>query len=147
MDFIIVQTRKSKRSKPSMTVVPSKWARKDYVYWPPANLSKLSTDPCSEPNTAIWSTQKCKIVGHGQTYESTDELMKKLEAQTDSEDALLYSRGTRANPGKKAPRFKLNQYQLATFKEVSDICMPVNIKFNIHFANFRVIFLLHKHRG
>lgn len=101
-----------------MTVVPSKWAKKDQVYWPPSNFVTLSADRSSEPIMGVWSNQKCKIVGHGTTYASAEELMRRLEVQTDSEDALQFNRGTRANPGKKKSKLDLKQYELFESKKV-----------------------------
>ncbi|XP_062550280.1 uncharacterized protein LOC134215037 [Armigeres subalbatus] len=112
MAFVIVQTRKNKNSKPCMTVVPAKWAKRDHVYWPPKHLISLSKDVASEPDVDSWKIQKCKIVGQGVSYAVAEDVMRRLEAVTDSEDAVHLSRGTRNNPGKKKEKFMAKTYQL-----------------------------------
>lgn len=113
MPFTVVQTRKTKRSRPVLTIVPSKWVSDGCVYWPPTNFVTLSANGDSEPNKDEWRKQKCKIVGRAHTYKSAEEIVRKLESVTDSEDAAQSSLGTRAHPGKKKAKFQSKTYQLA----------------------------------
>ncbi|XP_065078477.1 uncharacterized protein LOC135701563 [Ochlerotatus camptorhynchus] len=116
MPFSIVQTRKNKRARPTMTIVPNTWVKNNSVYWPMSNLLTLSADENSEPDMASWSLQKCKVVGRGSTYADAENVMRILEAVTDSEDTVEISRGTRATPGTKKPKFNSKVYQLAPAK-------------------------------
>ncbi|XP_065079183.1 uncharacterized protein LOC135702108 [Ochlerotatus camptorhynchus] len=116
MPFSIVQTRKNKRARPTMTIVPNTWVKHNSVYWPMSNLLTLSADENSEPDMASWSLQKCKVVGRGSTYADAENVMRILEAVTDSEDTVEISRGTRATPGTKKPKFNSKVYQLAPAK-------------------------------
>lgn len=114
MPFSVVQTRKSKKSKPTLTIVPSKWTSGDEVYWPPTNFVSLSANGDSEPIKEVWQKQNCKILGRGHSYKSAEELIRRLENITDSEDAAQCSLGTRAHPGKKKQKFQSKTYQLAS---------------------------------
>ncbi|XP_062563492.1 uncharacterized protein LOC134226620 [Armigeres subalbatus] len=111
MPFVVVQTKKNKKARPTMTVVPSTWAKNNTVYWPTANLVTLSYDEHSQPEET-WQSQKCKIIGSGPTYTDADNIMKRLEVVTDSEDAAEISRATRATPGSKKAKFSSKTYQL-----------------------------------
>ncbi|XP_062562278.1 uncharacterized protein LOC134225871 [Armigeres subalbatus] len=113
MPFIVVQTRKSKKSRPVLTVVPSKWVSGDVVYWPPTNFVTLSVNGDSEPVKELWQKQKCKVMGRENTLKSAEEIVRKLENVTDSEDAAQTTIGTRAHPGKKKQVFQSKTYQLA----------------------------------
>lgn len=113
MSFYVVQTRKSKRSKPSVTVVPSNWVKNNVVHWPPNNLITLAKDKDSTPDENNWKQQKCKIVAKAATFVQAEETMHTLESITDSEDAIELSRGTRSHPAKKKPKFVSNTYELA----------------------------------
>lgn len=118
MPFCVVQTRKSKKSKPTLTIVPSKWVSGDMVYWPLSNFITLSADGNSVPDST-WRTQKCKVVGRAGSFKSAEETVRKLEIVTDSEDAAQTGLGTRANPGKKHVKFQSKVYQLAAPKSDS----------------------------
>lgn len=113
MSFFVVQTRKTNKSKPSLTVVPSKWVKNKVVYWPPNNLITLSKNNESLPDESTWKQQKCKVVARATTYEQAENTMQKLETVTDSEDAMEMTRGTRLHPPKKKQKFVSNSYQLA----------------------------------
>ncbi|XP_055548959.1 uncharacterized protein LOC129732266 [Wyeomyia smithii] len=121
MKFCVVQTRKSKMSKPVLSVVPSKWVASNNVYWPPSNLLALSVKSDSEPEKSKWLKQNCKLVGRANTYKSAEEIVRKLENVTDSEDAAQTNRGTRAHPAKKKAKFESKTYQLATQSDDSSV--------------------------
>lgn len=129
MSFLVVQTRKNKRSRPTMTVVPSGWVKNKSIYWPKSNLVTLSTDGQSEPDMASWSQQKCKVVGSGASYAAAETIMKRLEVVTDSEDALEISRGTRGTPGVKKAKFHSKIYQLAPTKTQLEVSTKMAVFF------------------
>lgn len=108
MAFSVVQTRKTKKSKPSLTIVPSKWVNNGNVSWPPRNFISLSTDEHSFPDECTWTKQACKTVGRAKTYREAEDIVNKLEMVTDSEDAVDMTRGTRGKPGKKKLKFEEN---------------------------------------
>lgn len=113
MSFYVVQTRKSKKSKPSVTVVPSKWVENNVVHWPPNNFITLAKDENSTPDVKNWKQQKCKIVAKASTFDQAEETMHRLESITDSEDAVQMPMGTRLHPAKKKPKFQSKTYHLA----------------------------------
>lgn len=114
MAFCIVQTRKSKRSKPSLTVVPESWLENESVYWPPNNFVLLAKDETSTPDKQTWKKQNCKKVGQAQTHQQAEEVIGMLDKITDSEDALQMNRGTRSKPAKKQPKFQSKSYRLVS---------------------------------
>lgn len=114
MSFCIVQTRKTKKSLPSMTVVPANWVEDKWVFWPPNNLVSLSKNENSIPDKQMWKKQKCKLAGRAGTFELAEEMMALLEKVTDSEDAAQMGHGTRAKPAKKQPKFKSKSYKLVS---------------------------------
>lgn len=112
MAFLVVQTRKTKKSKPALTIVPSKWVDSGIVLWPPSNFISLSTDEHSVPDST-WLKQNCKTVGRAKTYREAEDTVNRLETITDSEDAVEMTQGTRAKPAKKKPKFEVKSYNLA----------------------------------
>ncbi|XP_062555718.1 uncharacterized protein LOC134220633 [Armigeres subalbatus] len=112
MAFSVVQTRKTKKSKPCLSVVPSNWVNNENVFWPPRNLISLSTDENSLPDKCTWAKQSCKTVGRAKSYREAENIVSRLEIITDSEDAINMTHGTRANPAKKKPKFVSKSYEL-----------------------------------
>lgn len=95
-----------------MTVVPSKWVVNGAVYWPQNEFVTLSHDANSEP-LLNWKQQVCKVLGNGNTFSEAEKLMIDLESKTDSDDALMMSRGTRAKPGSKPTKFSSATFNLS----------------------------------
>lgn len=112
MAFFIVQTRKTKKSKPCLTIVPTKWVVDNHVWWPPNNFISLSTNESTVPDFCVWASQLCKIVGRTKTYKNAEDEVNRLEMVTDSEDAVNMGQGTRARPPKKKPKFEAKVYAL-----------------------------------
>lgn len=112
MAFSVVQTRKTKKSKPSLTIVPSTWAESGHVLWPPSNFISLSTDEYSIPDSNTWLKQPCKVVGRAKSYREAEDIVNRLEMVTDSEDAVNMMQGTRGRPAKKKPKFEAKFYNL-----------------------------------
>lgn len=135
MAFSVVQTRKTKTSKPSLTVVPSKWIKNGHVFWPPSNLISLSTDEHSVPDDFTWLKQPCKTVGRAKSYREGEDIVTRLESVTDSDDAVTMTKGTRGRPAKKKPKFEAKSYELAPPKVktvlVSWIDFIITLNFNI----------------
>lgn len=113
MFFYVVQTRKSKKSKPCLTVVPSNWVKDGGVYWPPNNLITLAKNEDSLPDVQNWKKQKCKVVAEAATFDQAESSLQKLEMLTDSEDAVELLMGTRSHPAKRKPKFTSKLYTLA----------------------------------
>lgn len=112
MAFAVVQTRKTKKSKPILTIVPSKWIVDNQVWWPPNNFISLSTNESTVPEFNVWTKQVCKIVGRAKTYKLAEDEVNRLEMVTDSEDAVNMTQGTRGHPPKKKAKFVSKSYTL-----------------------------------
>lgn len=110
--FTVVQTKKTVRSKPSMSSVPSGWIVNGQLFWPPRNQTTLITDPQSKADTKTWKMMDCKIIGKPTTLSNAEKSMDKLKDVTDSDDALLLSRGTRNSKPERKPKFVSKSYQL-----------------------------------
>lgn len=112
MAFIVVQTRKTKKSKPILTIVPSNWVQNDQVWWPPNNFISLSTDETTIPDYKTWTKQACKAVGRTKTFRDAENEVNRLQMVTDSEDAVNMTQGTRGRPAKKKDKFESKSYNL-----------------------------------
>lgn len=112
MAFSVVQTRKNKKSKPCLTIVPSKWVENGVVFWPQKNFISLSMDENSTPDES-WTQQPCKTVGRSKTYSEAEDIVNRLEMVTDSEDAQDMTQGTRGKPARKKTKFEAKSYNLA----------------------------------
>lgn len=110
MVFCVVQTRKTKKSKPVLSIVPSNWIQDGQVSWPPNNFISLSTDASSVPSVS-WIKQNCKVVGRAKSYREGENLVSRLEQVTDSEDAVQQY-VTRGRPPKKKAKFEVKTYKL-----------------------------------
>lgn len=112
MSFIVVQTRKTVKSKPELTVVPVNCVIGDTLHYPPSDLNKLFTDPNLKPDLNTWKTNKCKVVGTANTFVEAETLIDQLLNVTDSEDAIELTRATRGTPAQKIKKFTSKTYTL-----------------------------------
>ncbi|XP_058443386.1 uncharacterized protein LOC131436134 [Malaya genurostris] len=107
--FSVVQTRKGRKFKPQLTVVPTTWVGNNCVFWPPNSLVSLSRDASSRPGQT-WNAGKAKILASEETYEAAESMMTELEKLTDSEEAEVME--TRYALPKKKDKFSTKCYQL-----------------------------------
>ncbi|XP_058455208.1 uncharacterized protein LOC131432740 [Malaya genurostris] len=114
--FAVVQTRKGKKSKPSLTVVPENWTGDKCVFWPPKGLVSLSRNPNTKPGSS-WVATKAKVVGRANSFTEAEKILAELQIITDSED--VEGVGTRKNPVKSKGKFISNTYELQSVTQVS----------------------------
>ena len=107
--FSVVQTRKTKKCKPELMVVPSRWVGDKCVFFPPNEVVTLSTNPESKPGRG-WTVKPAKVLAEAASYENAEKRLAELTSQTDSEDASI---GTRQKPPAKKPKFSSKIYKLS----------------------------------
>lgn len=83
--FAVVATKSKRNSKQLLTVVPSLWVDGKSIYWPPAGLVTLSSDPDSVPDKKTWKKTKAKILGKAASYSEAESLLFEFQNQTESE--------------------------------------------------------------
>lgn len=99
MAFKIVQT--IEYDVPKLTIVPTLWASKGIVRWPPKNIkfaSKLIKDGHSSPGPE-WNSYKCVLNRNFiPTYEEADKELRRMEQNTDTDDNAHCSVPGTSNP-------------------------------------------------
>lgn len=116
MSFIVVQTRKTKRSKPQLAIVPTGWIINKTLFWPPNNLNEQIEDPNSKADPNTWKPVECKIFGNPTTFASAEDTINKSTNLTDSDDAKLMGRQTRRTKAPKKPKFQSKFYEIQEAK-------------------------------
>lgn len=111
MAFSVVRTRKNINSTPELSVISSKWIVGDKVYWPNSDLSKLCKEATSVPNLT-WKQYEFKLIATADTYQNADIILTQKLNETDSDDVLRMTRGTRNTPAMKKKFFTSSQYAL-----------------------------------
>ena len=111
--FSVVKTRKGKKSRSTLSVVPSNWVGNNCVFWPPNELVSLSQNADSKPELK-WKPTEGKVLATAETFQLAEVRLSELLGQTDSEDAGV---GTRAKPAAKKQKFVPSSYELSEVKK------------------------------
>lgn len=118
--FSVVKTRKGKKGRPTLSVVPSNWVGNNCVFWPPNELISLSHDGSTKPELK-WKATEGKALAKAETFELAEARLSELLAQSDSEDAGI---STRAKPAAKKQKFVSSSYDLVETLDLSSTDAP-----------------------
>lgn len=121
--FSVVATKSKRNSKQLLTVVPSLWVEGKSIYWPPASLVTLSSDPGSAPDKKSWKKSKAKVLGKADTHSEAEILLFDLQNQTESEWTEDTEAAGASKP--KKGRFESKAYTLEEAKDLQNQPVPV----------------------